>query len=77
MTSNKIIEIISRNLEINIEECTIDKDLTSFDNWSSLTQLFIVSDIEQSFNIQFEVDEIESTITVAGLLSIVESKIGK
>ena len=69
-----IYEIISRNLKVIIDDDLISKEFIYFDNWSSLTQLFIISDIEQEFNIQFDINEIENIKTINDFVIVINRK---
>ena len=75
MINKKVFEIFSKNLEINIENQDSCKELSNFENWSSLTHLYIISDIEQEFNLEFDVNEIEKINTIHNFILTIKSKI--
>jgi acyl carrier protein len=74
MKNNLIVEIISRNLDLNIKEIDLEMDLCKYDNWSSLTKLYIVSDIEEELDVQFNVDEIENAKSIADFIYLIGLK---
>jgi acyl carrier protein len=77
MICKKVQQIISNNLKVIIEDDLISKELVSLENFSSLTHLFIISDIEQEFKIQFAVDEIEKIKTIDDFIIVINSKLNK
>ena len=56
---NIIQEVLSNNLGVNIEDINDSTTINDCDNWDSMRTLFIVSDLESEFQIQFEPDQIE------------------
>jgi len=56
---NIIEKVLSNNLVINIEDINDSTTINNCDNWDSMKTLFIVSDLESEFQIQFEPDQIE------------------
>ena len=56
---NIIEKVLSNNLGINIEDINDSTTINNCDNWDSMKTLFIVSDLESEFQIQFEPDQIE------------------
>ena len=56
---NIIEKVLSNNLVINIEDINDSTTINNCDNWDSMKTLFIVSDLESEFQIQFEPEQIE------------------
>jgi acyl carrier protein len=70
----KIEEIISKVFEIKQEE--IKKDLTPEDieKWDSLSQLNLLSAIEDEFKINLEFDEIFTVMKINDIYKLLEKK---
>jgi len=70
----KIEEIISKTFEIKEEE--IKKDLTPEDieKWDSLSQLNLLSSIEDEFKINLEFDEIFTVMKIDDIYKLLEKK---
>ena len=77
MNKEKICIIVSEYLKCSIEDENLSQDIRLFENWSSLTHLFIISDLEQEFNIQFDVDEIENIETINDYIMAIENKLNQ
>ena len=60
----------------NLKENDINKDLTKDDvsSWDSLTQMDLVTTLENEFNIQLEMLEIVSLVSVRKIIEVLESK---
>ena len=73
----KITSIISKHLEINISDFKFDISQANCDNWDSLKTLFIVSDLEEEFNIQFEPSEMESMNSYDAIIKVIKTYINE
>tara|TARA_B100000780_G_C20790666_1_gene314005 strand:+ start:260 stop:502 length:243 start_codon:yes stop_codon:yes gene_type:complete len=56
---NIIQEVLANNLGVNLEDINDSTSINDCDNWDSMKTLFIVSDLESEFQIQFEPEQIE------------------
>jgi len=56
------------------DEFDLNKDRSQFENWDSLAHLQLTSDIESSFNIKFEMDDIVDIQKPKDLLDLIEKK---
>ena len=70
----KLIEIISSFIGVAKEKISDDISYESTMSWDSITHLKMVSEIEDEFNIEFEIDEIISMEDIGKIKKIFESK---
>lgn len=75
MNQNRIIEIIASVLEMNSSEINLDSNTENVESWDSMKQLFMVSELEQEFNIEFDTDEMEKMKSVKIIVDIIGNKL--
>ena len=76
MNQNRIIEIIASVLEMNSSEINLDSNADNVESWDSMKQLFMVSELEQEFNIEFDTEEMEKMKSVKIIVDIIGNKLG-
>lgn len=72
-----INKILAEQLELNIEEITLDTDQSNTANWDSLKMLMIVSELEETFKLQFEPAEMSLMNSYTGILEVINNRIQK
>jgi acyl carrier protein len=72
--NEKLTNILIEVFDIKISE--INENLTNEDvsSWDSLTQMDLVTTLENEFNIQLEMLEIVSLVSVRKIIEVLESK---
>lgn len=75
MNQDKIIQIIASVLEVNVADVNISSSTTNIESWDSMKQLFIVSELEQEFNIEYSTDEMEKMKSVETIVEITNRKL--
>jgi acyl carrier protein len=70
----EIKNIFVDNFQINPDEININTGMNDIAQWSSLTHIFIIDNIESVFNIQFTPNDIEKSINVKQIINIVKNK---
>ena len=70
----KLEEIIAKNFELDPSQ--IKKEMTPADieTWDSLSQLNLISSIENEFQIKFEIDEIFTVMKIGDIYSLLSKK---
>ena len=70
----KLEEIIAKVFELDISK--IKKEMTPLDieMWDSLSQLNLISSIENEFQIKFEIDEIFTVMKIGDIYSLLSKK---
>ncbi|MGQ9845641.1 MAG: acyl carrier protein [Caldisericia bacterium] len=74
MISEKLKNLILKELNLNdfnLTDSTVAKDVPG---WDSLKNLSIIMSIEEEFNITFQADEIINIKNVGDLQSLIDSK---
>lgn len=74
---DKIIEIFSLVMEMEIAEIDLSLQKEEVENWDSIAHLTLVSDLETEFEISFspeEIEGLESLNDVIGAISAKEKK---
>ena len=72
---NKITPIFRTVLKNDSIVLAEEMSSSDFENWDSLSQMLLASEIEKLFSIKFKIREVSSFKTVGDLVSIVESKL--
>ncbi len=71
-----IIEVVTDIFEIDESEVADQLTPDMVDLWDSLSQLRLVTSLEQEFDIKFSMEEIESIDTIGRLKELVRSLVG-
>ena len=69
----KVIEIMKDVLET--EDISFNTSQENCENWNSLRQLNLVSELEDEFDVEFEPEEISEMKSVEMVLEILQSKL--
>jgi len=69
----KVIEIMKDVLET--EDLSLNTSQENCENWNSLRQLNLVSELEDEFDVEFEPEEIAEMKSVEMVLKILQSKL--
>lgn len=72
-----IYKILAEQLELSIEEITLDTCQSNTANWDSLKTLMIVSELEETFKFQFEPEEMSLMNSYTGILEVINNRIQK
>jgi acyl carrier protein len=67
----KLIDVLSKTLNVPTEQITIESNATNIQSWDSLAHMNVVFAIEDSFEIQFTDEELENSTSVKQLLEII------
>lgn len=70
----EIKKIFVDNFHMNADEININTGMNDIAQWSSLTHIFLIDNIESTFNIQFTPSDIEKSININLLINIVKNK---
>lgn len=71
----KIKKIFAKTFpNLKIDKFNIDTPREKFENWDSLTHLQLVSEIEGSFKINFDIDEIAEIEKPSDFLKLIKNK---
>ncbi len=54
---------------------SFEKDRSKFENWDSLSHMQLISEIENSFSLSFEMDEVVEINSPEDLVKLVEKKL--
>ena len=69
----KVIEIMKDVLET--EDVSLNTSQENCENWNSLRQLNLVSELEDEFDVEFEPEEIAEMKSVEKILEVIKSKL--
>lgn len=69
----KVIEIVKDVLET--EDISLNTSQENCENWNSLRQLNLVSELEDEFDVEFEPEEIAEMKSVGKILEVIQSKL--
>ena len=70
-----VIEVVTDIFELDESEVADQLTPDMVDMWDSLSQLRLVTSLEQEFDIQFSMEEIESIDTIGRLKELVRSHV--
>lgn len=73
---NKLIPIFQKVFKKDNLTVTLSTSAKDIDNWDSLTHVVLLHEIEKTFNIQFELEELISFKTVEDIIKAIASKDG-
>lgn len=72
----KILNIIAKVLEVDIEEIELDTAIGDLPEWDSIHHLQIIAELEKEFGIKYAADELAELEDVSDLISLTEETIG-
>ena len=70
----KLKEIFVKSFNCNLEKFDFNQSRSEFENWDSLGHLQLVSEIENVFNLNFEMEEIAEINKPNDLLALIQKK---
>ena len=73
---NRILEIITDNLNLDPKVIEENDDVLSFNKtkgWDSLAHLSIMTDLEDEFNIEIDIDDMEKLVSISDILDYMNS----
>jgi acyl carrier protein len=73
--NSKIKKIVSDILEIEIEKINDDSSPQNIESWDSLKHIYLVTSIEEEFNIRFSDEEITELMNFKLICMILEEKL--
>lgn len=73
---NKLTSIFQKVFKKDNLAITLSTSAEDIDNWDSLTHVVLLHEIEKTFNIQFELEELISFKTVEDIIKAIASKDG-
>ena len=71
---NEVVEVISKVLEVDVQELTEDTAIGDLPTWDSLRQIAIISELEHHFDIRFEPEVIMDMEDVSDIVAAVEER---
>ena len=66
----KIIEMISRILEVDLEEVELDTAIGDLPEWDSIHHLQIIAELEKEFGVKYSQGELAELEDVSDLISL-------
>lgn len=72
----KIIGIIAKILEVDIEEVELDTAIGDLPEWDSIHHLQIIAELENEFGIKYAQEDLAELEDVSDLISLTEETIG-
>lgn len=73
----KLTEIFRSNFDDDDIELTNETSSTDIDDWDSLEQINLVVAIQDTFNVKFNIDEVNTMKNVGEMADFILSKIGE
>jgi len=67
----EIRELVSEVFGIDEDEVTLELSQQTLDKWDSLNHLKLITAVEEEFNINFTMDDIEEISNVAKLVEVI------
>ncbi len=71
---NEIFRIVFSDTELSISAATSASDIS---DWDSLTQIRLLMAMEQTFEIQFSLDEVEDLQNVGEIVELIMAKVNQ
>ena len=72
---NEILKIFKKSLELKNKKISKNLNKKNLQEWDSMSNMALISNIEKTFQLKFNADEVLKINSVANLLKIVEKKI--
>jgi acyl carrier protein len=75
--NNKLKKIVSEILEVEIERINDETSPQNTESWDSLKHIYLVTSIEEEFDVRFSDEEITEMLNYKLIYMILEEKINK
>ena len=72
---NKVYDIVAKNFNMATDSINSNTGPSDIPLWDSLGHMTLISSIEQSFNIEFEFEEMFEVVSVQSIIDILNRKI--
>lgn len=72
---NKVIELIDKTMNISAKEFPENKQISEISEWDSFHNILLISRIQEEFNIDITIDEVEEIKCLSDLWRIVQKKL--
>ena len=72
---NKIIGIIAKILEVDVEEVELDTAIGDLPEWDSLHHLQIIAELEKEYGIKYVAEDLAELEDVSDLISLTKEMI--
>lgn len=72
----KIIGIIAKILEVDVEEIELDTAIGDLPEWDSIHHLQIIAELEKEFGIKYAQEDLAELEDVSDLISLTEEIVG-
>ena len=69
---DKVIELIARVLNVPASDVELDTEIGELDEWDSLHNVEIISQLEKEFNVKITSDMIMDLADVSDIVSLIE-----
>lgn len=69
---NKIIELIARVLNVPVGDVTLETEIGELDEWDSLRNVQIISQLEKEFEVKITPDMIMDLEDVSDIISLIK-----
>ena len=74
ISEERVKEILSRELQVDIEKINENTSQESISEWDSLNHLKIISELEKEFGFKFTIREITDSVSFSNIMNIIKSK---
>jgi len=68
---NKVCKRVFRDESLTVTEATAAKDV---DGWDSISNLFLIDELEKTFNMKFELDDILNAQNIGDLATVISTR---
>ena len=68
----KLYELISEAFSVKVSEITDDTRFLSLEEWDSMSHMMFITNLESSYNVDFEGDDIVSVTSVKELKELLK-----
>ena len=72
LLEERVVSIIAKILDVSADELTTESAMGSTPRWDSLKNLKIIFELEKSFNLVFDLDDLIEVRSVADCVCLVE-----
>ncbi len=72
---NEILKIFKQSLELNKKKINTNIDKKDLQEWDSMSNIALISNIEKKYKFKFKATEINNINTINKLFKIVEKKV--
>ncbi|HAQ69699.1 MAG TPA: hypothetical protein DCR48_01870 [Flavobacteriales bacterium] len=71
---DKLLQVLSESFNLSTDQINLDSKIIEFEEWDSMSHIMFITQMEESFSVNLDGDEIASITTVQDVVGLLNKK---